>query len=355
MCRGQLPESPQLEYMSKLMAMDPLQLASAEKYRATEGKLEKHRPWEKLFAMIQLRTSCVEAQMFSRHEASADIRVLLSNAFTKQNHFHRKNVVDLLQLEPEYEAANEFSAHEFSLLKQLRAEQLAAKKPWPNSEAVATILYNCAVELLDNLALQLRKRGFGATSRRLQGIDELVKQAPHSTGGQQIVCTTDKPINDDDIKPDEEALMRNLFAMIRTSSLKHRKQVYLVVYNFAAAACDGIESKSDKHLLRRWESLRRTQYRDEKSNVAIPAAVMAAATASVHEPDTDDDSTGSSVGVAAAPRVEISVIPERVANLNSTQQTQHAAQQEIQSDREEILVVQSETPPTPRLQRPRPQ
>ncbi|KAL3656506.1 hypothetical protein V7S43_018653 [Phytophthora oleae] len=73
--RNPLPEPPQLEYMSKLLAMDPLQLASAEKYRATEVQLEKHRPWEKLFAMIQLRTSCVEDQMFSRHEASADICV----------------------------------------------------------------------------------------------------------------------------------------------------------------------------------------------------------------------------------------------------------------------------------------
>ncbi|KAE8994816.1 hypothetical protein PF011_g16585 [Phytophthora fragariae] len=76
--------------------------------------------------------------------------------------------------------------------------------------------------------------------------------------------TTVKAINDELITPDEDALMRNLFATVRTSTLKHRKQIYAIVYNFAAAACDGINPKTRALLLRRWEGLKRTQNRDKK-------------------------------------------------------------------------------------------
>lgn len=41
---------------------------------------------------------------------------------------------------------------------QLRADQLASKQAWSSSEAVATILYNCAVDRQENRALSLRKR-----------------------------------------------------------------------------------------------------------------------------------------------------------------------------------------------------
>ncbi|KAE8995102.1 hypothetical protein PF005_g16268 [Phytophthora fragariae] len=140
---------------------------------------------------------------------------------------------------------------------------LSNLQAWSSSEAVATILYNCAVERLDNRALSLCKRGFLAISKRLPAIDAQLKQAPPVIA-QRIILTTNKAINDEEIKPDEDALMRNLFAMVRVSSLKHWKQVYVVVYNFAAATCDGIDPKSPSLLLRKWEGLKRTQNRSKK-------------------------------------------------------------------------------------------
>ncbi|KAG7390520.1 hypothetical protein PHYPSEUDO_007746 [Phytophthora pseudosyringae] len=151
-------------------------------------------------------------------------------------------------------------------MKTIRVEQLAAKSAWSESEAVATILYNCGVDRQDNRALNVRKRGFHAIAKRLPGIDELVKHTPFTTG-QRILMITDKSVNDDEVTPDEDAIMRDLFAMVRMSSLKKKKQVYAIVYAFAAATSDGIIPKSIEFLLRRWEGLKRTQNRDKKRKV----------------------------------------------------------------------------------------
>ncbi|ETP18682.1 hypothetical protein F441_07121 [Phytophthora nicotianae CJ01A1] len=63
--------------------------------------------------------------------------------------------------------------------------------------------------------------------------------------------------------------MQNIFAMLRTSTLKHKTQLYTLVYNFAAATCDGIKPKSIKLLHRRWEGLKRAQNRDKTKKVDV--------------------------------------------------------------------------------------
>ncbi|KAL3672806.1 hypothetical protein V7S43_002095 [Phytophthora oleae] len=188
MCRGLLPESPQLEYLSKLMAVKPL--APSESYRSQLLKSSEHRPWEKVFEMMRIQACDIEAELLSRSAPSNDIRSLLSKAFTKDNHYNRKNFVELLGLKPEYGVVREFGTHEFALLKQLRAEQLSAKAVWSDSEAVTTILYNCAVNRLDNRALNLRKRDFIAISKRLPAIDALLKTNPPSIS-QRVILTAD--------------------------------------------------------------------------------------------------------------------------------------------------------------------
>jgi len=218
----------------------------------------------------------VEVDLLSHSAPSDDIRSLLTNAFTKENHFNLKNLLDMMRLEPEYEAVRDFTGHEFALLKQLRLEQLVAKRGWSQSEAVTTIIYNCAVDQLDNRALSLRKRGFHFIAKRLPGIDELLTPLPPLTG-QRVVLTTEKSINDDKVNPDEEALMKNLFEMVRKSALKHRKQVFVVVYDFAASACAEIEPKSRGLLLRRWEGIKRFQNRAKKKASAITDSELAPA------------------------------------------------------------------------------
>jgi hypothetical protein len=53
MCSGLLPESPQLEYIAKLMAIKTTQFATNGVYRTAAASLAEHRPWEHLFDMIQ--------------------------------------------------------------------------------------------------------------------------------------------------------------------------------------------------------------------------------------------------------------------------------------------------------------
>ncbi|KAG7384932.1 hypothetical protein PHYPSEUDO_002078 [Phytophthora pseudosyringae] len=78
---------------------------------------------------------------------------------------------------------------------------------------------------------------------------------------------TDKSANDDEVTPDEDALMRNLFAIVRISSLKKKKQG---VRDRLRLCCSNVQwdhSKSMEFLLRRWEGLKRTQNRDKNRKV----------------------------------------------------------------------------------------
>ncbi|ETK70871.1 hypothetical protein L915_21801 [Phytophthora nicotianae] len=185
-------------------------------------------------ASFQLQTNGVEADLLAKNAPTEDIRSPLSITYSKRKYLSRAGFVGLLGLEPGYDAVRECSVQEFSLLKQLRAEQVASNQPWSNSNVVSMILYNCAVERLDNSALNIRKRGFRAVYRRKPAIDDQLKKKPIVTG-QRIILTTEKTICDDVVTPDEDALMQNLFAMLRTSTLKHKTQLYTLVYTFAAA------------------------------------------------------------------------------------------------------------------------
>jgi hypothetical protein len=130
------------------------------------------------------------------------------------------------------------------------------------------IVYNAAVQQLDNPALGVKKRGFRAIARRIGGVDDQLKLKPVCTG-RHIIHAADKAVNDDVVRPDEEALMKNLEAMVRTAGLKKRKQTYVMVYNFAASMCLGIEPKYEGLLQRRWEGMKRSQNRHMKKKTEV--------------------------------------------------------------------------------------
>ncbi|KAE9054580.1 hypothetical protein PF007_g32588 [Phytophthora fragariae] len=127
--------------------------------------------------MIPLRVECAEAYMLRNDSALDDIRKILSSGNRGRKLMNQHDFTENLGLEPEYESTSEFTAHEFALLKQLRAEQLASKETkWEQCEVVATILYNAAVRQLDNPSLQIRNHGYHAISRRLGSIDMQLTQ-----------------------------------------------------------------------------------------------------------------------------------------------------------------------------------
>ncbi|RLN53750.1 hypothetical protein BBJ28_00002366 [Nothophytophthora sp. Chile5] len=206
MCNGQLPDSPQFEYMRSLLLKSACTILPGNMYRPSAASATQHRPWERLYEMLQLRMGHVESRLLQQRALADDIGALLTSTAKSRKSMNRGVFVGLLGLEPEYDAASEFSAHEYSLLKQLRAEKLSTKKPWSQ----------CAV-----------------------------------------------------------ALLKQLFEMIRTSALKKKKQVYFLVFDFAASACSSIAPKSQHFLQRRWESLKRSQNRNiTKTAVKLDAELQ---------------------------------------------------------------------------------
>ncbi|ETP14546.1 hypothetical protein F441_10528, partial [Phytophthora nicotianae CJ01A1] len=123
MCKDLIPESPQVEYMTKLMATELSNATPSEIYGGNAAPPAEHRPWERLFDLIQLQTNSVEADLLAKNAPTEDIRSLLSITYSKRKYLTRENFVGLLGLEPEFDAVREISAQEFSLLKQLRADR----------------------------------------------------------------------------------------------------------------------------------------------------------------------------------------------------------------------------------------
>ncbi|KAF1785599.1 hypothetical protein GQ600_23727 [Phytophthora cactorum] len=159
LCREQLASTPQLEFMYELVANQATRSCDPT-YRAVGVSDNENRPWKRLEDIIRLRIDTVDGLLLDHHAPTSDIRRLLLSVHVMRKQSSRAEFVTFLGLEPEYESTMEFSSNEFSLLKQIRAEQLASKQPWENCGLVATILFTCAVEQLDNPALELQKRSF---------------------------------------------------------------------------------------------------------------------------------------------------------------------------------------------------
>ncbi|KAF1785396.1 hypothetical protein GQ600_5397 [Phytophthora cactorum] len=133
LCREQLASTPQLEFMYELVASQATR-SCVPTYRVVGVSNNENRPWERLGDIIRLRIDKVEGRMLDHHGPASDIRRLLLSVHVKRKQSSRAEFVTFLGLEPEYESTMEFSSNEFSLLQQIRAEQLASKQPWENSK-----------------------------------------------------------------------------------------------------------------------------------------------------------------------------------------------------------------------------
>ncbi|RLN92889.1 hypothetical protein BBJ28_00022529 [Nothophytophthora sp. Chile5] len=166
--------------------------------------------------------------------------------------------VSLFGQDPEYDVLSKFSAHDFTVLKQLHVEQRSTKKPWSQCAVVVTVWYNTTVQQLDNPSLGIEKRGLRSISMRLIVIDAMLEKKSRAPTSRGTIPLNEKLIDGEEVTPDDEALLKQLFEMIRTSALK-KKQVYFLVFDFAASACSGLAPRSQRFLQRRWESLKRAQ------------------------------------------------------------------------------------------------
>ncbi|KAE9049824.1 hypothetical protein PF007_g33133, partial [Phytophthora fragariae] len=158
-------------------------------------------------------------------------------------HVNRKLVsqevfVQQLGLEVEYESTAEFSSNEFSLLEQIRKEQLALDERtywWRECVVVTTVLYNASVRQLDNPSLKLRKRCLRTIDKYLATIDAKLKSGPTQPSTSSILRLKldehGKP-NDDVNSEDDECLQKKLFNLLRVkSAIKKRTQVFCNVFD----------------------------------------------------------------------------------------------------------------------------
>lgn len=262
---------PQLEYVNQLLASQPTDISLQHYYRPGGGEVPINRPWEILYDMIPLCADRAEGNLLRNDFVQNDIRKLLCSVNHGREKMTQRDFVENLGIESEYENCAEFSSHEFTLLKMLRREQLAAKfYKWASCEVVTTILYNTAVRRLDNPNLDIKPRGYRAIVRRLSPIDIQISQNPQMQVSEDksgvMTLKINPTINDDINLPSEKALQEELFELLRLPvGIKHVKQVYKAVYDFAACTCVGINRKSDEFLDRRWDSLRRAvSYKNAK-------------------------------------------------------------------------------------------
>ncbi|RLN79415.1 hypothetical protein BBJ28_00023424, partial [Nothophytophthora sp. Chile5] len=124
-----------------------------------------------------------------------------------------------------------------------------------------------------NPCLGVKKRGFRAVAKRLAMIDEQLEHAAVQPESERILVLTQKPVNDEQISPDEEALMKQLFIMVRgAQDFKKKKQVYYLVYDFAACVCPAIAPKTRGFLMRRWDRLKKAQNRIVVSTMSATSA-----------------------------------------------------------------------------------
>ncbi|KAE8963102.1 hypothetical protein PR001_g29485 [Phytophthora rubi] len=222
-CRGVIPDSPQLEFIHELLAFQNT-TASVQQRLRPDGDSAVNRPWERVYGVLTVSIASVEASMLRKRAASSDIRQLLTSVHVNRKLVSQEVFVQRLGLEVEYESTAEFSSNEFSLLEQIRKEQLALDERtywWRECVVVKTVLYNASVRQLDNPSLKLRKRCLRTIDKYLATIDAKLKSDPTQPSTSSILRLKldehGKP-NDDVNSEDDECLQKKLFNLLRVKS-----------------------------------------------------------------------------------------------------------------------------------------
>nr|KAE8919422.1 hypothetical protein PF009_g30272 [Phytophthora fragariae] len=345
-CRDVISESPQLEFVSKLLST---KLVSPQ-YRSVTEHDFGFEQWGQLFETAQVDLAALETNLHRAQQHSANIKELLSMqaVFSTTSRLPKAAFFNsLCTTELDYEAATGFSSQEFALLRHLRAEQLSSARSWDKCALVTTIMFNVVVTSNSNNHLRLRRRSYTTISAKLEGITK------HDTdaSAQKLAAATKKlfkfdssePVNDE-LTGHEQAFQIDLFDTLRQMrGLRKKRQVFTQIYDFASCTCSGIHSKSASILLARWENLKRASNRGAslKIKLKVPPEMMAKiSSGECQAPLTSGDNTTSEKGVDST---------LQAASHSAVQATQTRAEPAPLLNTSSLLVVHSQTvsPPTP--------
>ncbi|KAE9268971.1 hypothetical protein PF001_g29432 [Phytophthora fragariae] len=255
LCRGVVAESPQLEFVSRLMSKPLLPPA----YRSATALDFGFDQWQQMFDGTSIDTQALEGSLQRAHQHSATIRELLAKqiAFTESGRLPRAAFFNSLCLhELDYEAAAGFSGEKHALLRQVVTEQKAATQSWSDCSMVTTIMYNIVVSSNSNHRLNLKRRSFAALSPKIDGL--ATKKTPSSSDRKIFRIARATPC--DENTPREKELQEQLFTALRKmAGIRKKRQIFAKVYDFACCVCAGIHPKAQSFLLSRWDNLKQKE------------------------------------------------------------------------------------------------
>ncbi|ETN02896.1 hypothetical protein PPTG_15849 [Phytophthora nicotianae INRA-310] len=156
----------------------------------------------------------------------------------------------------DYEAAAGFSSQERALLRQVQTEQKLARRNWSECPLVTTLMYNIVVSSNSNQRLKLRRWSFATLAPKINSLT--IKPTPgtkESTSQRLFRFVSAGPCSE--ITPREQELLAQLFsALRRLDGVRKRRQVFVMVYDFASCVCTGIHPKPGAALLAKWNNMK---------------------------------------------------------------------------------------------------
>jgi hypothetical protein len=272
LCRGALPESQELEFVSQLMSK-PL---PRPQYRSSTQHDFNFEQWGQLFDGVHVDTDALDLNLHRSQNHRSSIKELLTRqvVFTNSRRLPASAFLNSLCLtELDYEAAAGFASEELSLLRQLRSEQARSGKTWEKCNLVTTIMYNIVVSSNANNQLKLRRRSFATLAAKIDSLtkhDADTSNNPSPTQATRIFQLTPQEPPSEELTGHEKGFLEDLFTALRNvSTLKKVRQVFVNVYSFASCVCTGIHARETSLVLAKWENLRRGSNRGTSLRIRL--------------------------------------------------------------------------------------
>ncbi|EGZ23270.1 hypothetical protein PHYSODRAFT_324496 [Phytophthora sojae] len=258
LCRGVVADSPQLEYVSRLVSK-PLQQPAYRSATALDFGFDQ---WQQMFEGTNIDAQALESSLQRSHQHSTTIRELLAKqiTFTESGKLPRVAFFNSLCLnELDYEAAAGFSSEEHALPRQVLVEQKAAGQSWSGCAMVTTIMYNIVVSSNSNHKLRLKRRSFITLSAKIDGFTAKSRPEPSTIRDRKLFRFVRSAPCDANTAREKELQAQLFTALRKLSDIRKKRQVFVMVYDFACCVCAGIHPKSQPFLLSRWDNLKQQE------------------------------------------------------------------------------------------------
>ncbi|EGZ25574.1 hypothetical protein PHYSODRAFT_344979 [Phytophthora sojae] len=220
------------------------------------------KDWQQMFEGTNIDAQALESSLQRSHQHSTTIRELLAKqiTFTESGKLPRAAFFNSLCLnELDYEAAAGFSSEEHALLRQVLVEQKAAGQSWSGCAMVTTIMYNIVVSSNSNHKLRLKRRSFITLSAKIDGFTAKSRPEPSTIRDRKLFRFVRSAPCDANTAREKELQAQLFTALRKLSGVRKKRQVFVMVYDFACCVCAGIHPKSQPFLPSRWDNLKQQE------------------------------------------------------------------------------------------------